>query len=165
MNRKLTPEELRLWKAQLKGVKLLPTTAQPPEKTEQDKIVNKPPVPPNSSLKKKRKEPPSSPPFQSFGRKEVRRMKIDARLDLHGLSLKEGYDTLERFLIHAQERGVKTILVITGKGSLSSENTLRHHLPRWIKETPLQSFVSFLHHPAKPQDGGAGAFYIGVRKK
>ena len=162
MSSKLTPEELRLWKAQLKGVKPLSKIMPKPEKTKQLKIEDKAPTPQNRPLKKKLEKLVSP---QSLGRKEFRRIKVDARLDLHGLTLTEGYEVLERFLMGAQERGVKTILVITGKGSLSSQNTLRHQLPRWLKETPLSALVSFLQHPVKPKDGGQGAFYVGVRKK
>jgi len=147
-------------------VKPLSKTQLQSEKTGKPKREDKTPSLQNPSLKKPVKEAVASPLApQPFGRKELRRIKIDARLDLHGLSLVEGYEVLERFLRWAQERGVKTALVITGKGSLSSENTLRHQLPRWLKETPLRTFVSFLHHPAKQQDGGQGAFYVGVRKK
>ena len=90
---------------------------------------------------------------------------IDARLDLHGMTLDQAYTALERFLLGSQERGVKTVLVITGKGALSAETTLRSMLPRWLKETPLRNLVSSLHHPAKPQDGGRGAFYVIVKKR
>jgi DNA-nicking Smr family endonuclease len=47
---------------------------------------------------------------------------------------------------------------------MSSENTLRHQVPRWLKETPLRRLVVSLHHPAKVQDGGTGAFYVEVRR-
>jgi DNA-nicking Smr family endonuclease len=100
----------------------------------------------------------------SLGRKEIRRIKIEARFDMHGLTLHTGYEALERFFIGAQERGLKTVLVITGKGSMSAENTLRSQLPRWLQETPLRRFVSSLHHPARLQDGGTGAFYVEVRR-
>jgi DNA-nicking Smr family endonuclease len=109
--------------------------------------------------------PISSTPLQGFGRKELRHLKIDGRLDLHGMTMDEGYDALERFLIHAQEKRFKIVLIITGKGAVNSENTLRHQMPRWIKERPVRHLVSGFHSPARPQDGGQGACYIGVRKR
>jgi len=164
MNQKLTAEEIRLWKAQLKGVKPLSKTVKEPNVIEEQKQEKKPPLQKPTVKKQLIVSPPSLPP-QSFSRKELRHVNIEARLDLHGMTLEGGYQALEQFLRRAQERGFKTVLVITGKGSLSSERTLRHQLPRWLQETPLRSLVSFLHHPAKPQDGGQGAFYVGVRKK
>ncbi|MBL8677413.1 MAG: Smr/MutS family protein [Alphaproteobacteria bacterium] len=101
----------------------------------------------------------------SFQRREVRQIRIEAQLDLHGLSLEKAYDVLEQFLKRAQERHFRTILVITGKGSLSEEHTLRHQLPRWLEETPLKSVVSSYHHPARLHHGGAGAYYVRLRKK
>jgi|GEM_PF-4824494 len=47
---------------------------------------------------------------------------------------------------------------------MSAENTLRSQLPRWLQETPLRRFISSLHHPARLQDGGTGAFYVEVRR-
>lgn len=95
----------------------------------------------------------------------MRHLKIDGRLDMHGMTLDEGYAALERFLHYAQGQGFKIVLVITGKGAVSAENTLRRQLPRWIQETSLSPLVAFFHAPAKQQDGGQGACYIGVRKR
>jgi DNA-nicking Smr family endonuclease len=98
-------------------------------------------------------------------RRDVRRIKIDARFDMHGFSLEKGFEALARFLHRAQEKRFKTVLVVTGKGSLSAENTLRRNLPKWAEESPLRDLISALHHPAKIQDGGNGAFYIDVRSR
>src|ERR1700722_16220295 len=107
MKRKLSPEELRLWQAQLQGVAPL---------SKKNKVTE------DSSLPKNPKPIPTNQP-QSFGRKELRHLKIEGRLDMHGMTMNEGYDALEQFLIRAQEKGFKTVLIITGKGPLSSENT------------------------------------------
>lgn len=164
MKKKIPPEDLQLWKNQLKDVKPLskeekrfaelsmpkrPKMPQPrPRSLEASSSVSKPPL-----------------PLQDFGRKELRHLKIDGRLDMHGMTMDEGYAALERYLRYAQGQGFKVVLVITGKGALNAENTLRRQLPRWIKETALAQFVSFFHAPAKQQDGGQGACYIGVRKR
>ena len=164
MTRKLTLDELRLWKSQLRGV-------APLSKAEKEQIEilspQKPklPHPQPRPVEVKRAGPPPSAPLQDFGRKELRQLKIDGRLDMHGMTMNQAYVALEGFLIRAQERGLKIVLIITGKGSLSSENTLRHQVPRWIKETALRHLVSGFHSPAKPEDGGQGACYIGVRKR
>jgi DNA-nicking Smr family endonuclease len=161
MKRKLSPEDLRLWQSQVQDIKPLPRTRKEPE----DPAYPKVPQPrQRRALKRDLDKPlPLSPP-QSFGRKDLRCLQIEARLDLHGMTLEKGYQTLERFLLGAQDRGFKTVLVITGKGSLTAENTLRRHLPQWLEATHLRHLVSSLHHPAKLQDGGAGAFYVGIRR-
>lgn len=161
---KLSPEELRLWQIQLKGVKPLSKT----EKTQAAALSPKKPKPPQLEprvLERKQGVSLPSEPLQDFGRKELRHLKIDGRLDMHGMTLNQGHEALERFLVRAQEQGFKIVLIITGKGALSSENTLRHQLPRWIKETHLRHLVTFFHAPAKQQDGGQGACYVGVRKR
>ncbi len=164
MKRKLPPEDLHLWQSQLKGVKPLSKRVNILEDTSLPKKL-KAPQPQQRSLEIKRDGALPSGPLQDFGRKELRHLKIDGRLDLHGMTLDEGRDALERFLIRAQEKGFKTVLIITGKGAVSSENTLRRQLPRWINEKPLRHLVSGFHSPAKQQDGGQGACYLSVRKR
>jgi DNA-nicking Smr family endonuclease len=158
---KLTSEELRLWQNQLKDVKPLSKV----KKVFEDEKKELPP-PPQQPLK----DPPlkktkSTDMLQPFQRRELRQVQIEAQLDLHGLSLERAYDILEQFLRRAQEKHFKTVLVITGKGSLSEEHTLRHQLPRWLEETPLKSMVSSYHDPARLHHGGAGAYYVRLRKK
>lgn len=164
MKRELSPEDLRLWKSQLKEVKPLVTEKKA---REEPTLPKKPksPQPYDRPLERKVGTSLPSIPLQDFGRKELRHLKIDGRLDMHGMTMDEAYDALEQFLVRAQERGFKIVLIITGKGALSAENTLRRQLPRWIKERPVSRLVSTLHHPAKSQDGGQGAFYLGLRKR
>ncbi|MBA3814680.1 MAG: Smr/MutS family protein [Alphaproteobacteria bacterium] len=164
MKKKLTPEDLHLWQSQLKGVKPLEKKVSTLENTSPPKKL-KPPQPLKRSLEIKSHAAIPSAPLQDFARKELRHLKIDGRLDLHGMTINEGFEALERFLLRAQEKSFRTVLIITGKGAVSSENTLRRQLPRWIKETPLRHLVSGFHSPAKQQDGGQGACYLSVRKR
>jgi DNA-nicking Smr family endonuclease len=164
VTKKLTPEERRLWQLNTRDVTPLSQDAHNSEE-----LAEKSPPPETPVVKpvpkvKKIAAPALPPPPPSLGRKELRRLKIEARFDMHGLTLHTGYEGLERFLRVAQEKGIKTVLVITGKGSMSAENTLRRQVPRWLQETPLRRFVASLHHPAKLQDGGTGAFYVEVRR-
>ncbi|MDZ4322726.1 MAG: Smr/MutS family protein, partial [Alphaproteobacteria bacterium] len=142
---KLTPEEVRLWQNQLKDVKPLSKVKKIPEEDKKEIPPAPPQLPKDSSLKKTK----STDVLQPFHRREVRQVQIEAQLDLHGLSLERAYDILEQFLRRAQEKHFKTVLVITGKGSLSGEHTLRHQLPRWLEETPLKRMVSSYHNPAR----------------
>ena len=170
MKRKLTPEDLHLWKNYVKDVEVLvkaksETQANLPNLDK--KVILRvrhrlsESISPCQSLRHGRE---TSAPPPALGRKEFRRVKVDGRLDLHGLTLEKAHQTLGRFLLRAQEQGFKIVLVITGKGSLTLENTLRCQLPRWLEEAPLRELVSSIHYPAKPQDGGQGAFYVGLRR-
>lgn len=159
MKEKLPPEDILLWKREMRDVKPL---AQPMPEKEEPKVTPK--SKPTLPLKKPvRRGNPSVAP-QVLGRREFRRFKIEARLDLHGMGIEAGRDALERFLRQAQDKGLKTVLVITGKGSMSSENTMRHQLPRWFEEAPLRGLVYSFHYPARQQDGGQGAYYVILRR-
>ena len=162
MKKTPTPDELKLWKAQLKDVVPLPQEKRVVKKA----AVLKAPVDPRPQPFERRPYAavPALPP-QEFGRKELRHLKVDGRLDMHGMTVDEGYAALERFLHYAQERGFSVVLIITGKGALSAENTLRRQLPRWIAETPLGHLIASFQAPAKQQDGGQGACYLKVRKR
>ncbi|MBP9691839.1 MAG: Smr/MutS family protein [Alphaproteobacteria bacterium] len=160
MKRKLTPEEIHQWQSLIKDVKPLPKINKRPE----DQPLSKGRLTPRSLSRRVPEGPIPLQAPQPFERRKLRHIKIEARLDMHGMTLEEGYGALERFLIHSQDKGLKTVLVITGKGALSAENTLRRNLPRWLEETSLRHLISSFHHPAKPQDGGHGAYYVGIRK-
>jgi DNA-nicking Smr family endonuclease len=162
MARKPSEEELRLWNAQLKGVKPLSKEEKEAAK-EAKKDTKKQPLQqqvstPHTKILKKTPDP------QAFARQDLRRLKVETQIDLHGMTLNMAQEALEHFLHKAQEKGIKTVLVITGKGSISSERTIRHQLPLWVREEPFRQMVLSLHHPAKIKDGGAGAYYIRVKK-
>ena len=97
-----------------------------------------------------------------------------AKLDLHGLSLKESNNKVKEFIIESSNRGYKKLLVITGKGLRSkihqnpylSEqmNVLKHSVPEFIKNDEyLFKRISGISK-ADLRDGGEGAFYILLKK-
>ena len=163
MTKKLNPEDQRFWDLNTRDIKPLEKTTLPRKKRSSllqryhDLRVGRP------SLKKQALIQTS--PLPSLDKKNLRHVNIEARLDLHGLTLEAGYQELERFLKRAQGRGIRTVLIITGKGKKEDESTFRSQLSRWLEETELRRLVSSLHHPAKLQDGGAGAFYVRVKRK
>jgi DNA-nicking Smr family endonuclease len=85
--------------------------------------------------------------------------RIEARLDLHGMTQAEAHRALDEFLALADAAGQRCVLVITGKGGV-----LRAGVPRWINEQPNRSRVLAVM-PAQPKDGGAGALYILLRRR
>jgi DNA-nicking Smr family endonuclease len=105
---------------------------------------------------------------------------IEDRLDLHGDSVEVAYMRLRGFLNASRTRGLRLVLVITGKGSgdyvrhtLHGEShwnaperdgRLRRLLPQWLAEPELRAMV-VAFQPAHPRHGGGGAWYLRLRKK
>ena len=101
-------------------------------------------------------------------------MSIEGRIDLHGMTQAEARRALERFLIDAVAVGRRCVLVITGKGAERENDdaatqdrnvgVLRRSLPRWLALPGLCDKV-VAYHAARPRHGGAGAFYILLRRR
>ncbi len=98
------------------------------------------------------------------------RMKIEARLDLHGMGRVQAYDALRGFLQRCYEQDLRHVLVITGKGLRGGEDggpgpgILRQRVPQWLDEAPLRDIV-LQYYNARRHHGGEGALYILLRRK
>lgn len=102
------------------------------------------------------------------------KLEVEARLDLHGMRQRDAHAQLRRFLKTAQARGLKHVLVITGKGADQTASksfyeedergVLRSAVPHWLAEPELAALVvSF--SPAPRRLGGEGALYVRLRRK
>jgi DNA-nicking Smr family endonuclease len=92
------------------------------------------------------------------------RLDIDARIDLHGLTQAEAHGLLYGFLLDARARGLRHVLVITGKGSsLGSEGILRQAVPHWFSTPAFRILVSAYEDAAR-KHGGHGALYVRLRR-
>ncbi|RKE79859.1 Smr/MutS family protein [Rhizobium sp. AG855] len=90
---------------------------------------------------------------------------LEARIDLHGLIQSEAHGMLLDFLIRAHERGLRHVLVITGKGSsLGSEGALKRAVPLWFS-LPEFRFLISSYEPAARQHGGDGAMYVRLSRQ
>lgn len=98
------------------------------------------------------------------------KMAPEARIDLHGMTLSEAHPELISFLLSAQTRGLRLVLVITGKGKAVTEpvprpvGALRHQVPHWLRLPPLGMIVQQVSD-AHLKHGGAGAFYVWLRRR
>ena len=95
-------------------------------------------------------------------------------IDLHGYTLDEANKTIEDFIKQAYSENVNKLIIVTGKG-LHSENEkdpyvskdlgiLKYSVPEFISNNAsLMSMINEITD-AKIEDGGAGAFYIYLKK-
>ena len=101
------------------------------------------------------------------------RLPVEARLDLHGYTQDQAHEALGRFLGEVQARGLRCVLVITGKGTTTGAATgaargaggvLRAQVPRWLNEPGNRARVLAFDY-AQPKHGGLGAIYVLLRRK
>ncbi|MCH9765897.1 MAG: Smr/MutS family protein [Alphaproteobacteria bacterium] len=108
------------------------------------------------------------------------RISIEARLDLHGMRQSEAHVALRQFISASHQRGLRWVLVITGKGGRgirqaddndsrgpfdgrSEPGVLRRTVPSWLQEQDLRAMVIGFQ-TASPQHGGDGALYVNLRR-
>jgi DNA-nicking Smr family endonuclease len=93
------------------------------------------------------------------------RLALEARIDLHGLVQSEAHSMLLSFLLRAHERGMRHVLVITGKGSsMGSEGALKRAVPMWFSKPEFRFLISG-YEEASRNHGGDGALYVRLARK
>jgi DNA-nicking Smr family endonuclease len=184
--RSLHPEEEELWKAVARTAKPMhapvlrrkipDAAAEFPEAPVKGHSVprlapfrlgEKPPTP----------RPQTAPPAalqmdaKAFGKMTRGKLIPEARIDLHGMTLAEAHPELIRFILNAHSKGLRLVLVITGKGKPAADfgymsqrtGVLRHQVPHWLRQPPcgpaiLEVTEAHLRH------GGSGAYYVYLRR-
>jgi DNA-nicking Smr family endonuclease len=194
-DRTLTPDEASLWQYATSGldrVKGKPRvgTAEPsppaelpsPSKAKARKPAETPKAPPPPaparSVDPKEKAPA---PLADFDRRKARqiasgRIEVEDTLDLHGCLQREAHARLRAFLHAAFANGLRTVLIVTGKGDREApadrlaplfgerqRGVLKRSVPEWLQEPDLRAIVlSFTE--AGPRHGRSGALYVRLRK-
>jgi len=112
------------------------------------------------------------------GRTEKRlkkgQIRPEATLDLHGMGQGQAYETLCGFVGSCSARGLRCVLVVTGKGKTGllsdavdwfspKRGVLKARVPEWLSEAGLRAYVAY-YTEAQPRDGGSGALYVYLRK-
>ena len=109
---------------------------------------------------------------KAFTRMKRGKLKPEARIDLHGLTLAEAQPRLSRFIQAAHADGKRLVLVITGKGRSGRDDgdpiptrpgALRRQVPDWLMRPPLSTMVLDIA-PAHIRHGGEGAYYVYLRR-
>lgn len=97
------------------------------------------------------------------------KLKPEARLDLHGMTLAAAQPELIRFVLSCHANGKRLVLVITGKGRgdhgplPTRPGALRHQVPYWLHTSPLSGIVQQVT-AAHFRHGGEGAYYVYLRR-
>ena len=108
---------------------------------------------------------------KAFGRMKRGKMEPEARIDLHGMTLDHAHPALTNFILRSHARGLRLVLVITGKGKDRDEGgpiptrrgVLKHQVPQWLKMAPLAGAVLQVAQ-AHQGHGGGGAYYVYLRR-
>jgi len=107
-----------------------------------------------------------------FSKKKTLKTK---HIDLHGFTLEQANINITKFIEDCYQNSVSKIIVVTGKGLHSNVekdpyvskdlSILKYSVPEYIEnnEELMNKIIEI--KDAKIEDGGAGAFYIFLRKK
>lgn len=92
------------------------------------------------------------------------RVEVDDTLDLHGLDAATAKRALQRTLQNTRRSGGRCVLVIHGRGVHSDDGAvLKDAFVDWLSAPPLGPLV-MAFASATPEDGGAGATYVLLRR-
>ena len=187
--RAVTPDEAALWDHATRTLSPVKAKARVTEAARSDPSEPSPPQPPaKKSPPARAARPPPAPPtprpaaaarrFRSppGAPHRHRQAEIEARIDLHGLRQSDAAARLRAFLFDAHARGLKTVLVITGKGGEAPRGdymaeafgekvrgVLRRSVPGWLDGPELRTVV-LGYTTAGVRHGGEGALYVQLRR-
>jgi DNA-nicking Smr family endonuclease len=170
------PKDARLWALVASTVRPLPGRTAPHVPSEPTMVaataakpkpkpaVSPPPAPP---ARVSRPGPRQPGPPQIIEPNRLRliergREPLAASIDLHGLDQDRARATLTGFLLRAFDENHRTVLVITGKGSLG-DGVLRRRTPEWLAEPPLRGVVAGVSEAHRAR-GGGGAIYVALKR-
>lgn len=169
MSKRLAPEDVRLWSLVTATVRPFPgrkVPAAPKEQADRKAPaaqvallarVSAPPTP------LKRSGPPD--PIEPRRKRNIARGKnpLEATLDLHGHGEFVAQDALRAFLLRAHDRGLRAVLVITGRG-LAGGGIIRRRAPEWLAAPDLRNIVAGFSE-SHQKHGGEGALYVALKRK
>ncbi|MDE2577680.1 MAG: Smr/MutS family protein [Hyphomicrobiales bacterium] len=174
--RRLTPEEWELWRLVTASVK--PRRPRPAAAPEPPPAKPTPQV--AHSYAEVRPQRPAVKPLVDLDRRALRdlergRAPIEARLDLHGLTVAQAHQRVMDFIAGAHRAGMRLVLIVTGKGAgkgagknddpfFGDFGVLRRQVPLWLADPRLRASIAGFGAAAQ-RHGGAGALYVRIRRK
>ena len=177
--RRVTPDELELWRHVAQSVRPIKSKRKPAPPKEA--APSAPPARPKAAKPAAPPPPPAKPPAPAkhhelthglshgIDRRQAERFRkgkltIEGKIDLHGRTQQDAHDDLLGFLRRAHAAGTRNVLVVTGKGMTTSKTgILRQAVPRWLNEPAFRSLVLAFDY-AEPQHGGEGALYVLLKR-
>jgi DNA-nicking Smr family endonuclease len=87
---------------------------------------------------------------------------IEARLDLHRMTVEEARREVFGFVQDCVRYGLRSVIILHGKGERNPDGIaqLKSYLAKWLPE--LEDVLAF--HSAQKHHGGTGAVYVMIRK-
>ncbi|WP_370249406.1 DNA endonuclease SmrA [Thalassolituus sp.] len=97
-----------------------------------------------------------------FRKLRLGKYEIEARLDLHRRTIEEARKEVYRFINDCISNDLRSVHIMPGKGDRNEGDpaVLKSYLVFWLEE--LEDVQAF--HTAQTHHGGAGAFYVLLRK-
>ena len=96
-------------------------------------------------------------------------------IDLHGYSLDEANKIVKNFIVESYNKQISKLIVVTGKGLHSNNESnpyvskdlsiLKYSVPEYIKKDEDLMKIIIEIREANIEDGGAGSFYVYLKKK
>jgi DNA-nicking Smr family endonuclease len=171
MKRPLKPDELRVWGVVAQTVHPLPGRATPKAAAAAPEPSSAiPPPAARLTVEELTRTLPHRPrvaldPIEPGRKRRIVRERdpIGARLDLHGMDQDRARARLEAFLAQAFDEGIRSVLVITGKGVMG-DGILRRMAPEWLAAAHLTRIVAGVSE-AHRHHGGEGALYVALKRK
>jgi DNA-nicking Smr family endonuclease len=181
--RRVTPEELELWRQVAQTVRPIKPSRRPAKAKEEAPAARShggakpaPASPPAKPVPAAPAQPRQPGPHElthglshGIDRRQAERFRkgklpIEGKIDLHGRTQQDAHDDLLAFLKRARSAGKRCVLVVTGKGMTTSKTgILRQAVPRWLNEPPFRSLVLAFDY-AEPEHGGEGALYVLLKR-
>lgn len=129
-----------------------------------------PPVPPTTT--ERLGNDPVQMDAKAFGRMKRGKLVPEDRIDLHGLTVDQAHPALARFILTSQSRGLRLVLVITGKGQREDvydpmprrRGVLKSQVPQWLRMPPVSQAILQITE-AHQRHGGGGAYYVYLRRR
>jgi DNA-nicking Smr family endonuclease len=90
---------------------------------------------------------------------------VQDHIDLHGMIQPDAKAALLEFVLKSVGKGMRTVLVVHGRGlgSPGGRPVLKHATSQWLSHGEIGAHVHAFA-TARPQDGGAGAMYVLLRR-
>lgn len=192
--RRLRPDEIELWHQVARSADPLPKRAKlvenPPPRVALQKRPQPPVNPPISAFSLGERVLPATQTHvfpkttsqrvnaepvrmdnKAFTKLKRGKLAPEARVDLHGHTLDQAHGELIRFILTSQARGLRLVLVITGKGSREDpydpmprrRGVLKSQVPLWLGMAPIAQGILQVSE-AHQRHGGAGAYYVYLKR-